>query len=307
MNQNLANWLDNPNRRVEIWIAIILIFGVIIIRLPWQISVLNNFDAGNYALAVENFDVRFHQTQPPGYYLYIVGVRAVNFVTQDAVTALTFFSVLTSGLGVYFVYRVGWELFGRHAGLIAAILLAISTTFWFQGEIAAPYTGDLALSALVAWLCLRARKGTNKRILLAALFLGISGAYRPQSILFLGPLLLIPLWKKSWKLWLAAGFIAAVTSIGLFTPAILNSGGLKAYLTEVFQLANSTSTEHQATHGYWRYLGYILTTLLITFKAVGEILWIFVLLGLWCRLGCQCFDSTWQPISANSPRGNRNY
>ena len=272
---------SQPDLRFEVGIALALILGTILLRWPWQATLLNNFDAVNYALAVDEFDVRLHQTQPPGYYLYIIGVRAVRLFVQDRVAALTIFSTLASGLGVYFLYRAGRELFGRRAGLISALLLAVSTVFWYQGEIAAPYTGDLALSALTGWLALRASKGSDRDLWLAALVLGISGAYRPQTLFFLAPLLAFALWGRPPKQWIAAAALTAGTAIVLFAPAILESGGLRAYLSEVFGLARTTTIEHQVRYGYWRYLGYVFVTLRITFRAVGELLWIFVFLGIW--------------------------
>jgi 4-amino-4-deoxy-L-arabinose transferase-like glycosyltransferase len=280
-----ARWLSKPNLRIELGIALVLIFGTILLRWPWRVELLNNFDAVNYALAVGEFDVRLHQTQPPGYYLYITGVRTIKLLVQDTIASLTIFSVLASGVGVYFVYRAGWELFGRRAGLISALLLATSTTFWYQGEIAAPYTGDLAFSALLGWLVLRASKGGSKDLWLAAFVLGASGAYRPQTLFFLAPLLLYALLGRPWKQWMAAGAITAATAALLFAPAILESGGLRAYLTAVFQLASTTTIEHQTRYGYWRYLGYVFVTLRITFVAVGEVLWLFVFLGVWAARG----------------------
>lgn len=269
------------SKRREILSIILLFAAVLVTRWVVRVEILNNFDAVNYALAIDNFDVRLHQTQPPGYYAYIVAVRIIHLLAGDHLAALTLFSTLASGLGVLLVFLVGKEIFGSRTGLIAASLLVISTMFWFQGAIAAPYTGDLALSVLIAWLCYRSQKKGGASVLWAALALGVGGAYRPQTLFFLAPLLAFALWGRSWKLWLAAGFTSGITAILLFSPAIIDSGGLKEYLGAVFNITDTTTSTHQASYGYWRYLGYLLTTAKITFLAIGEAIILFVFLGLW--------------------------
>ena len=263
-------------------IGLILALGILawLSRLPFQPQWLDSFDAVNYALAVDHFDVRFDQPQPPGYYLYILGVRAMNVLTQDPARALFHFSSLASALGVIGIYLAGREMFGRRTGLVAALLLSTSTVFWYQSEIASPYTGDLTLSVFVGWLCYRARKTQRTGdLLLAALLLGISGAYRPQTLVFLAPLLLYALWGRSWKLWLLCGAVVAVSAGMLFYPAIVSSGGLKAYLRAVLGMKGTVVTGHQVQYGSRRYLGYIVTTLKHTFLAIGELAMLLVLVG----------------------------
>ena len=263
-------------------IGLILALGAFtwLSRLPFHPQWLDSFDAVNYALAVDHFDVRIDQPQPPGYYLYILGVRAVNVFTHDPAQALFHFSSLASALGVIGIYLAGREMFGRKTGLVAALLLGTSTTFWYQSEIASPYTGDLTLSVFVGWLCYRARKtGRTRDLLLAALLLGISGAYRPQTLVFLAPLLLYALWGRSWKLWVVSGIIVTVSAGLLFYPVIVSSGGLRGYLRAVLGMKGTVVTGHQVRYGSRRYLRYILTTLKYTFFALGELTMLLALLG----------------------------
>jgi hypothetical protein len=266
--------------RRENLFLLLLVAGVFLSRWLPRISILNNFDAVNYALSIERFDVRLHQTQPPGYYLYIVGVRALDLLSGQHETSLALFSAIASALGVLWVYWLGRTMFNPRVGWITALLLATATLYWFQGEIAAPYTGDLALAALVSWLAYTSRKNTsNAATWLTALTLGLSGAYRPQTFFYLAPLLIYALWGRSWKWWLGCGLLASASAALLFIPAILDSGGPGDYLRAVFNLTNTTVSEHQSKYGYWRYLGNTLITLKLTFQAVGEPIWLFVILG----------------------------
>jgi 4-amino-4-deoxy-L-arabinose transferase-like glycosyltransferase len=263
--------------------GLILVLGIVtwLSRLPFHPRWLDSYDAVNYVLAVRHFDVRLHQTQPPGYFLYIVGVRVVNLLVGDPARALFLFSGLASGIAVIAMYLAGREMLGRRAGLAAAILLGTSSIFWYQSEIASPYTGEVALSVFIGWLAYRARKsGRTTDLLLTALLLGISGAYRPQTLVFLAPLLLYALWARSWKLWIISGLIVAVSAGVLFWPAIEGSGGLSEYQEAVFDLKGDVVTGHQVRYGSRRYLGYVITTLKNTGLAVGELGIVLVLLGV---------------------------
>ena len=277
-------------KRLLLEAGLIVILGVAtwLSRLPFQPRWLDSSDGVNYALAVDHFDVRIDQPQAPGYYLYILGVRAMKLVVHDSARALFNLSSLASALAVIAVYLVGREMLGRRAGLVAGLMLGTSTVFWYQSEIASPYAGDLALSALVGWLAFRARRTRRTTdLLLAALMLGISGAYRPQTFFFLAPLLLYALWGRSWKLWLAGGATASVSAALLFLPAILASGGLSGYVHAVFDLARTNVGQHQAAFGYRRYVGNVIVALKDSFYGVGELVLLLAGIGalrqLWQR------------------------
>ena len=68
------------------------------------------------------------------------------------------------------LYLAGREMFDRRTGIIAALLAATSSVFWFQGEIAAPYTTDLLASALVGWLCYHLLTRPGRKIIWATAF-----------------------------------------------------------------------------------------------------------------------------------------
>jgi hypothetical protein len=263
-------------------IATVMGLGTVLSRWPFQVKLLDNFDAVNYALALDHFDMRLHQPQPPGYPLYILLGRAFNLVFHDHLAALVWLSTILSGLGVVAIYLVGREMFGRRAGIIAALLLTTSTVFWFQGEMASPYTTDLFASAIVGWLCYRlASSPGHVAVWVGALAVGLAGALRLQTIVFLFPLFLCALRNRSWKVIGGAVATAGIVFGAFFLPAVMTSGGPAAFarsmrgLVPIFQ---STETLVRSTR-WARFMRNADAILRYTVFALGELVIPFALVG----------------------------
>ena len=275
--------------RKETILATVLGAVTILSRWPFQINILANHDAVNYALALEHFDMRLHQPQPPGYPLYILLGRAFNLFFQNSPLALLWLSTIFSGLAVIAIYLAGREIFNRRVGTIAALLLATSSLFWFQGEIAAPYTADFFASAVVGWLCYRLAASPERGgIWIAALAVGLAGAFRLQTIIFLFPLFLYALRKHSWKA-IVGGIVMAGSIFGaFFLPAIMVSGGPAAFVESMrITVPIFYSTETLVRSTQWiRFVRNAQTTARYTFCALGELALPFVLIGYLTRSNC---------------------
>jgi uncharacterized membrane protein len=222
----LERWQD-----AEIWLVGAIGIATILSRLPFQINFPNSFDAINYMLALDHFDIRIGQPQAPGYPLYIMLGRIFNLLLQDRLNALVWVSTVFSGLGVIAIYLMAREMYGRRVALLAAVLLATSPSFWLQGEIAAPYTADLFASAMVGWLCYRSLNSPTPRLAyVAALAIGLAGALRPQTIVFLFPLFFYALHQQRWLVQAQAiGFAGGVFG-AFFVPSVIVSGGWSTYM-----------------------------------------------------------------------------
>lgn len=249
-------------------------------RLPFQPATIESLDAINYMLALSHFDMSAHRPQPPGYILYILIGRAANLFVQNEHRALLLVSALFSGLAVAAIYLLGRDLFGRKAGLIAAALLATSPFFWFLGEFAAPYTGDLFFSVFSAWLCLRLSRSEGSPWL-TALVLGLAGAFRPQTLVFLFPLFLISMRRQGLVRVFASSLLAGLVFAAFFIPSMLASGGSQQVgtsLTGLVWIAASWEAFLSSINPL-RYAYNLFVILRGTFTTVGEALWPFFGLG----------------------------
>ena len=267
-------------------IAALLGGGTILSRWPFHLNLLNNFDAVNYALAIDHFDIRLHQPQPPGYPLYILLARAFNLVFADHLSALLWLSTVFSALAVIAVYLVGRDMFSRRVGLAAAFLLMVAPVFWSRGIIAAPYTTDLFASAIVVWLCYRTfLSSDNKYLWISALTLGLVGAFRLQTMVFLFPLFLFSLHRRPWKVIAGAVVLAGGVFSVFFLPAMYVSGGPSAFshdMRAIVPIFKSTNTLVKSTR-LTRFMGNAATILRYTIVATGELLLPLVVLGYFTR------------------------
>ncbi len=212
------------------WLLPALFFLLTIItRIPFMSKLLYHMDSVQFALALEKYDITTHQPHPPGYFLYVMLGRFVNFFIRDANSTFVSISVIFSGLTVVAIYYLGKELFDKKIGFLAGMLALTSPNIWFHGEVALSYIVEAFFSTVVALLCWRLYKGEHKYIWLSAIILGISGGIRQNTIVFL-----MPLWLFSIK---GAPIRKSIASIGLlgivcllwFVPMVWMTGGWNAY------------------------------------------------------------------------------
>src|SRR5213593_3202227 len=81
-------------------------------RWPYRARLLPTWDAVQFALALERYDVVRHQPHPPGYILYVGAARAVEALLGDATLSFVWLAIVASGAAVFFVYRLAWMLYG---------------------------------------------------------------------------------------------------------------------------------------------------------------------------------------------------
>src|SRR6266568_3625073 len=123
------------------WIsAAFLAAGTVALRLPFLTSRLAHWDAVNYALALHDFNVAAHQPHPPGSPYFVLLARAALVFTGDDNAALTLVSVLASVAAVLAEYALARLLFGKRAGVLAALVLMTQPVFWGYGTMATPWT-----------------------------------------------------------------------------------------------------------------------------------------------------------------------
>ena len=273
-------------RKSDTIIAVVLGIGTVLSRWPFQASLLSNHDAVNYALALDRFDMRLHQPQPPGYPLYVLLGRAFQLIWHDHLSALIWLSMVFSGLAVIAVYLVGREMFGRRVGVIAALLLATSSPFWFQGEIASPYTADLFASAMVGWLCYRLASSSGRAVVWgSALAVGLAGAFRLQTIMFIFPLFLYALRRRPRRTIAGAVVVSGIVFGAFFVPAVIVSGGPAAFIRSmriIVPIFWSASTLVRSTR-LARFVKNADTIVRYTGLVLGELTLPFVLLGYLTR------------------------
>lgn len=210
-------------------IAAALFIATIISRLPFRTGMLYAWDSVLYALALDRFDVTIHQPQPPGHIFYVGLVWAVNALLAAPNASMVWVSMLASAAAVAALYFLGKIMFNRSVGLLAALLLASSATFWAYGEVAYPYTLLALLTVAVAGSVYMTWVGKRGWVLPAALLLGVAAGFRQDILPFMLPLFLVGLAGKGWLRALGAGAILVATTAAWYIPSALMSGGFSSY------------------------------------------------------------------------------
>jgi hypothetical protein len=217
------------NKTDDIFLPLLFFLITVISRIPFTSKYFYHMDSVQYALALKQYNIAIHQPHPPGYFLYVMLGRLLNFFIQDANSTFIVMSVFFSGLSVVTVYYLGREIFNKKAGIIAAAIAITSPNLWFHGEVALTYVVEAFFSTLVAFLCWKIYRGKHNYIWLSVIALAIAGGIRQNTMVFL-----FPLWLFSVK---GVPIRKVVASLGLFliccllwfVPMIYMTGGWNAY------------------------------------------------------------------------------
>lgn len=223
-------------------------------RVPFTSRFLLHLDSGHFALALEKFDVTVHQPHPPGYFLYVMMGRILHPFIADANAVFVSISVFFSGLTVACVYLLGKEVFGRNAGIAAALLALSSPSMWFHGEVALCYIVEAFFSTVVALYCWRLVQGQEKYLWISVIALGVAGGIRQNTTVFLFPLWVYSVRNLPSRKIVASFILLAVTCLLWFVPMVWMSGGWGAYRGAMHELWMFHTGGHGLLTGSWGWL-----------------------------------------------------
>lgn len=207
---------------------------------------LTTFDQINFALAIEHFDPRLHQPQPPGYPVFVALLKLLSFLGITIEAMFLVAALALSGLALVLMWLLCERVVGPGYGVVGALLLLFNPAFWLAA-ITNPVRLCLAAGALAVALCVwRACQANDSRWLIAAAaVLGICMGARPTLGPLLTPLILWAAWrtKAQWRTIALAGLFFWL-AVATWLPALLHaSGGLAAFL----HLLQEYSTQQMST------------------------------------------------------------
>jgi MFS family permease len=226
-------------------------FLAITTRIPFTSRLLLHWDSGQFALALEKFDIVVHQPHPPGYFLYIMMGRLLHLFIADPNDVFVAISVFFSGLTVAAIYLLGKEIFERRIGIVAALLALSSPSLWFHGEVAFTYIVEAFFSTVIALFCWRILNGEEKYLWISVIALGVAGGIRQNT-----PVFLLPVWLYSvrhltpWKI-ATSLVVLAVTCLFWFIPMVWMSGGWDVYRGAIRELWMFHAGGHSLLGGEW--------------------------------------------------------
>lgn len=243
------------------WQAAALALGLaaltVLSRLPFRSRYLANWDAVQFALGMRHFDLVHHQPHPPGYIGYIALGRLVSRLLPDANSALVTISITAEAAAVAVGYLFARSLFGGFAGVVTAGALLTAPLFWYYGEVANTYAVEPLLVLLIVWPIWRTWAGEPVFAYPAALALGLAGAIRPSTMVFLIPLYLVALYRlRSPSTAARALLLLALAAAIWIVPLVVLAGGPARLLAVSLQLGGSVT----AGTAVWNSLGNLRVT-----------------------------------------------
>lgn len=222
----------NPSK-TRLWLRLLIALSfaaaTVGMRLPFASRTLFAWDSANFALALNQYNVAFHQPHPPGYPLYVAIAKLLESVLLDANLSFVVISVAASALAVGVLYLFATHLYDTWVGFISALLMMVSVGFWGYGEVAYPYTFLALFGVVVAWMCWAMWQGHRSLAILSGLILGISGGIRQDTLLFLGPLWLISVWGTGILRFVLSSLVLGLAVVSWLWPAVQLTGGWDVY------------------------------------------------------------------------------
>ncbi|GBE57512.1 hypothetical protein BMS3Abin01_00432 [bacterium BMS3Abin01] len=156
-------------------------------------------------------------------------VWLANRLLGDPNAAMIWISVFASAAAVPAIYWLGKIMFSRAAGLVAALLLATSISFWGLSEVAFPYTILALLSTLSAILVYRTWQGEKRYILPTAVLLGLAAGFRQDLLPFMLPVFFVGLLGAGRRRVMAAAVALAAAVAAWYVPTSILTGGFSVY------------------------------------------------------------------------------
>lgn len=239
----------------------------IVVALLWLTVVLGSlsaytfdFDAANYSLGVQHFDITNHRPHPPGYPLWIASAKMVTLLVRDSRIAQTLLAALFGIGAVIFFFLVAKKLLGPWGALTAASLLAFSSPVLLYSSVQDTYTVDLFASCFIAWLVTSILDGHASRLPLAYASAAVLAGFRQSAVVFLAPILIVAtvvaVRRKLWRELGVGVLLAIVAGAAWFVPTAMMTGGVarwRALTGELFLAgAKNTSLFYGAPEAaYW--------------------------------------------------------
>ena len=262
------------------WIAVFVL--LLLTRVPAMASYLS-IDNVNLAFALEKFDPRVHQPQPPGYPFFVLSGKILNVIFRDAERTFAAMSILVCGLCLPAAFLLGKRMFSEWAGRAAVLLLLVNPVFW-HSSLDGPLRPYLALfSLLTAYCCWRCWNGEKRFALWGAVTLGIGSGFRPDLIAFLFPLWLLSAWigTKSWRIVLQGIVALAAVTLVWVGALIFAMGGMQVFMKIMLDYAVDQSKPESVVFGSSLMAWAKQINRLVIWNGLAVVTWIWALPLYW--------------------------
>jgi len=218
------------NHKIHIiYLSATLIFS----RILFKAHYLYEWDSIQYALAIKDFDIMWHQPHPPGYILFVFILKLFAVIFKDINTVFLVVNILFSLGTVTIFYLLSSQLCKNiHLQFWSCLIFIVCPVFWFYGEIATIYIIEAFVSVTIAYFAFLSLENKNTKTLYFLSFLfGLLGGIRQTTLILFAPLWLYVLFLNRDIKRLLSNLFYFVTGLALWTvPTIISVNGLNNYI-----------------------------------------------------------------------------
>lgn len=255
-----------------------LFLGFLLLRLPFRSDYPVNWDAVQFGLGIQEFDLKHHQPHPPGYIGYIALGKLVNFIVDNPHASLTLIATVAGAIVPAMFYPLARRFMSDRFALFSTVSFGASILAWYYSEVALTYVVELALLLPFLFLIHRAIMSTNvsRELLLASGVLAMVGSFRQTALALMLPLWVYALWRHDWSDRLRAGGVMVGVVLIWLIPLLWLAGGPVEYFNLSRDLAEitggNTSVLSLDPVGPAKNIGFVLAGAIIGVNAAAAIL-----------------------------------
>ena len=189
-----------------------------------------SWDAGNFVLALSGFDLPGHAPHMPGVFWLLIALGRLfrPLVGGDGVAALELVNALAAASTLPCGWWLGKRFGGPRVGAWMVGLLFSGPLLWYYASQPLSYGAELGWVVAIGCCAWRLSEGDGRFVLPLAALMATAGGIRPNTPLFLLPLVLVCCWR-GWRRGVAAWRLAAGVALGV---GVLVAWGW-AFLVEV--------------------------------------------------------------------------
>ena len=211
------------------WLVGLFLLGLLS-RWATRTQLVQAWDAGNFVLALSGFDLAHHVPHMPGVFwgLIALGRLVQPLLGGDGVGALELVNALAAASALPCGWWLGKRFGGPRVGAWLVGLLFSAPLLWYYASQPLSYGVELGWVVAIGCCAYALAEGDQRFVLPLAALMATAGGIRPNTPLFLLPLVVVACWR-GWRQGVAAWRFGAGIALGLGLLAAW--GG--AFLSEV--------------------------------------------------------------------------
>lgn len=249
LEQRFHRWIAEdlhalPLVTLDRLIALLLGIGFLLLRLPFQSRFPVNWDAVQFAMGIQNYNIAHHQPHPPGYIGYIFLGKLLNPLTGDPNASLTLLSVLSGAIAPAAFYYLAKRFMSRPTAALTSVAFGSSMIVWYYSEVALTYAVELAvILPLLALFYKVIHEKDYRSLVIGTLLLAVLGSLRQSALVLLIPLWIYVIWQFPWRERIRISAIFGVACAVWGIPLLWLAGGPIDYFHASQALAELVGSE----------------------------------------------------------------